>query len=153
MWDWQKPGPPYEQLSQAIIRAILSSSEVQSFIEELHEQGGLEAEDIVALALRFPPEGGLEAKVELMRRGESEESEGSVDEEPGSVDQEEEFSQQGTELSRKIEGSPPSRSPNEIAFENFLQDQFDSEAWMREVGIRFLNEEEIPVEDSKTTPG
>jgi hypothetical protein len=158
MWDGLKPGPQYEQLSQAIIQAILSSSEVQALVADLHEKGGLEAEDIVALALRFPPQGGLEAKVELMRRSEGEESGEPVEEEAGAMDLEEEFSGQDTDSGFKPRGSMNSRSPNEIAFENFLRDRFDSEAWMKKVGIRFLkgkdsgiflNEGESPMEESE----
>lgn len=158
MWDGLKPGPQYEQLSQAIIQAILSSSEVQALVAEFHEKGGLEAEDIVALALRFPPQGGLEAKVELMRRSEGEESGGLAEEGAGAMELEEESSGQGTDSGFKPGGSMNSRSPNEVAFENFLQEQFDSEAWMKKVGIRFLKEEdsgiflnegESPMEESE----
>jgi hypothetical protein len=133
MWDRLKPGPHYEQLSQAIIHAILSSEEVQERVADLHRQGALDGDDIIALALRFPPHGGLEAKVELMRKPDAERAELEDDEEA-----EEESSPRPPSV--KKSGRP--RTPNEIAFEKYLVDRFNEEAWMKNAGIRFLDKGE-----------
>ncbi len=148
MWDGLKPGPQYEQLSQAIIHAILSSNEVQSRVAEMQRKGGLDGEDIIALALRFPPQGGLEAKVELMRRSTGEDGELDVDvemaadlEDPSSA-----VPRAGSSVSSKR-----TLSPNEAAFEEYLQNRFN-ESWMREVKVRFLaeNEEGIPLREGES---
>ncbi|MFQ5912772.1 MAG: hypothetical protein ACE5JS_06295 [Nitrospinota bacterium] len=141
MWDRLKPGPKYEALSQAILQAILSSKEVQARVDELLRQGALDGEDIVALALRFLPLGRLEAKVDLMRKSSGESAEVDVGEDEALVDGEEGITlplqdvRVGSAAGRKM-------TPNELAFEKFLQDRFDEKAWMREARIRFLSKGE-----------
>ena len=137
MWDRLKPGPHYEQLSQAIIHAILSSEEVQERVAELHRQGVLDGEDILALALRFPPHGGLEAKVELMRKPGAERADGEGEAE------EDDLPRRGS-----VRKGGRSSTPNEIAFENYLQNLFNEEIWMKDAGIRFLTkDDQIPEEE------
>lgn len=139
MWDRLKPGPHYEQLSQAIIHAILSSEEVQERVAELHRQGALDGDDVIALALRFPPHGGLEAKVELMRKPGAERAE---------PEDEDEAPERSKPRPRNVKKSERSRTPNEIAFEKYLVDRFNEEAWMKSAGIRFLEKDEsIPKEE------
>lgn len=152
MWDRLSPGPQYEQLSQAIIQAILSSKEVQDLVSDLLERGALNADDIVAVALRFPPHGGLEARVELIRKSSAERTDGSAGEEAAEVEDEAPASRTGT--GREPAGEWRKQlTPNEIAFEKYLQDRFDEEAWMRRVRIRFLPEnEKISLSEGKT-PG
>ena len=152
MSDGLKPGPQYEQLSQAIIHAILSSNEVQSRITDLQNKGGLDGEDIIALALRFPEQGGLEAKVEVMRRSAEEDGEHDIDEEMA-VDLEEDPSspEPGPKGGYWV-SSKRTLSPNEVAFEEYLQDRFNDESWMREVRVRFLQEKEegIPIREGES---
>ena len=113
MWDGIQPGPQYEKLSQAIIHAILSSNEVKSQVADLQNGGGLDGEDIIALALRFPPQGGLEARVELMRRAGGGEGESDVEDELG-ADLEEDLSKPASERKVKFPGLPKrTLSPNE----------------------------------------
>lgn len=153
MSDGMKPGPQYEKLSQAIIHAILSSNEVQSRVAELQKGGVLDGEDIIALALRFPPQGGLEAKVELMRRSGGEDGESDIDDE-SVADLEEDLPTPAPEP--WIRSSGPSKrtlSPNEAAFEKYLQNRFNDESWMKEVRIRFLPPEEkkgIPLHEGES---
>jgi hypothetical protein len=139
MWDRLKPGPHYEQLSQAIIHAILSSEEVQERVAELHRRGALDGDDIIALALRFPPHGGLEAKVELMRKPGAERAE---------LEGDEEAEEESSPRPRKVKKSDRSRTPNEVAFEKYLVDRFNEAAWMKSAGIRFLDKDEtVPEEE------
>ena len=153
MWDGLKPGPQYEKLSQAIIHAILSSNEVQSRVAEMQSKGGLDGEDIIALALRFPPQGGLEAKVELMRRSAGEDGELDIDEEMA-ADLEEEPSSAEPRAGSSV-SSKRTLSPNEAAFEEYLQNRFNDESWMREVKVRFLTEKEegIPLREGESREG
>ncbi len=153
MWDGLKPGPQYEKLSQAIIHAILSSNEVQSRVADLQSKGGLDDEDIIALALRFPQQGGLEAKVEVMRRSAEEDGELDIDEEMAADHEEDPSSPEPT--GGYWVSSKRTLSPNEVAFEEYLQDRFNDESWMREVRVRFLQEKEegVPIREGESPEG
>ena len=152
MSDGLKPGPQYEQLSQAIIHAILSSNEVQSRVADLQSKGGLDSEDIIALALRFPEQGGLEAKVEVMRRSAEEDGELDIDEEMAADLEEDPSSPEPGPKGGYWVSSKRTLSPNEVAFEEYLQDRFNDESWMREVRVRFLQEKEkgIPIREGES---
>jgi hypothetical protein len=115
----------------------------------MQRKGGLDGEDIIALALRFPPQGGLEAKVELMRRSAGEDGELDIDEEMA-ADLEEEPSSAEPRAGSSV-SSKRTLSPNEAAFEEYLQNRFN-ESWMREVKVRFLaeNEEGIPLREGES---
>lgn len=148
MWDPLKSGPQYEKLSQAIIHAILSSEDVQARIAELQEEGALDGEDIIALALRFPPHGGLEAKVELMRKAVAE----GAEEDEAEADPESKGPPSQDGAGSGSGGAKGKLTPNETAFDNFLQGRFDEEAWMKQAGIRFLPEDEkgIPLHEGES---
>ena len=155
MWDGLKPGPQYEKLSQAIIHAILSSNEVQSRVADLQSKGGLDDEDIIALALRFPQQGGLEAKVEVMRRSAEEDGELDIDEEMAADHDENPSSPEPGPKGEFWVSSKRTLSPNEVAFEEYLQNRFNDESWMREVRVRFLQEKEegVPIREGESPEG
>jgi hypothetical protein len=156
MWDGLKPGPQYEQLSQAIIHAILSSNEVQSQVADLQSKGGLDDEDIIAMALRFPQQGGLEAKVEVMRRSAEEDGQLDIDEEMAADLEEDPSSPEPGPKGGCWVSSKRTLSPNEVAFEEYLQNRFNDESWMREVRVRFLQEkkeEGVPIREGESPEG
>ena len=155
MWDGLKPGPQYEQLSQAIIHAILSSNEVQSQVADLQSKGGLDDEDIIAMALRFPQQGGLEAKVEVMRRSAEEDGQLDIDEEMAADLEEDPSSPEPGSKGGCWVSSKRTLSPNEVAFEEYLQNRFNDESWMREVRVRFLQEKEegVPIREGESPEG
>ena len=130
--DPQEGQEGFERLTEAIVRAILSSEEVMSQIRALQLGDALDPSDILALALRFPGHRGAEVRVELLRGDRQGESE-----------KEESRGPRGVNFDRKRNVSSRKLTRNEELFEKHLQDRFDEEAWMKKAGIRF----EVKVEE------
>ena len=127
MAEREDPQEGLEKLTEAIVRAILSSEEVMTKIRDLQLGDSIGPTDILALALRFPGRRGAEVRVELIRgnRQETSEKEG-----PRIVKMEQ-------------RGSPPGRklTRNEELFEQYLeqyvQEHFDLKAWLKKAGIQY----------------
>ena len=123
----------YENLNDAILKAIVSSTEVQKILIKLKEQG--EIKDIAVLNLFL----SLDELYEMISEKEnknscvykSEPMESNIlkykegtEKKVGSLGKNESF----------IDGKP--LTSNEVLFENFCQEKFNEEIWKRKARIR-----------------
>ncbi|MFQ6110565.1 MAG: hypothetical protein ACE5LX_00900 [Nitrospinota bacterium] len=113
------------RLSDAIIKAILSSEEVKGILSLLQQQGLVAPDDIFALALKFPTAGVMEAKMGQIRV-EGKEGEDAVPVSPPLPSKEKAQFVDGKKL-----------SPAEEAFMEYCAERFDSAEWLKKARIRF----------------
>lgn len=124
MAERKDPQEGLERLTEAIVRAILSSEEVMTKIRDLQLGDILAPSDIVALALRFPGRRGAEVRVDLLRGNREGEPEGSQTPQAGRRESGEDL------LGRKL-------THNEELFLKFLQERFDEKDWLKKAGIQY----------------
>jgi hypothetical protein len=124
MAEREDPQEGLERLTEAIVRAILTSEEVMKKIRDLQLGDVLTPSDIVALALRFPGKRGAEVRVDLLRGSREGEPDGPQPPRPGKREHKEEPS------SRKL-------TQNEELFEKYLQDRFDEKEWLKKKCLQF----------------
>lgn len=109
-----------QRLSNAIINAILRSEEVKGLVYELMKKGCVRPEDVLALTLKFPTPGIMEAQMGEMNR---EETTVEIQQENNSA------SSSGQYVDGKL------LTENECAFYEYLADRFDVDAWLEQVRL------------------
>ncbi len=133
MTDPSGPERDFEKLSKAITEAVVSSPKVKKIVEEILKKDKICAKSFMVLVLK------IQALADVLEEGE------------GSIDHDSEESIETSELEsqedRKPEGNLPKNpaqqidgrilSEKEAAFEKFASEKFDTEAWLKKLGLIF----------------
>ncbi|MFQ5895435.1 MAG: hypothetical protein ACE5JJ_06425 [Nitrospinota bacterium] len=121
MSDQEHQDEAMNTLSEAIIKAILHSKEVKGVVMSLLKQGMLCPNDVLALALKFPSVGIMEAKMGQLKRDQASSEETRAAPPEAAAEQ-------------FIDGKK--LSPAEWAFEEYCAGRFNEEAWIKKARIQ-----------------
>ena len=119
----------YERLNDAIMKAIVSSKDVEKVLQDFN--GKKMINDLAVLNLIL----SLEELYDLVFSNPETQSEFSLEPMEGSSSMDEpEPKQTPTKPGCIVDGE--NLTPNEILFEKYLQRNFDEKDWLRKVGIK-----------------
>ena len=110
----------FEKLSRAITEAVISSPKVKKIVEEISKKTSICPQSFMVLVL----------KMEVLA------SELDLEVEDASVENKKPRrgrKKSGKNQIQQIDGKP--LTPNELAFEEYVNQRFDDEKWLRENGL------------------
>jgi len=115
--------PEFERLSKAITEAVMSSEKVRKIVEEIQKKDEICPQSFMVLVLKMQVlTESLELKVEQNKTAEK----------PATKKR---GRKKNPEKSQYIDGRKLSK--REVDFEEFLNERFDSESWLRKNGLIF----------------
>ena len=115
--------PEFEKLSKAITEAVITSDKVRKIVEEIQKKDGICPQSFMVLVLKMQIlTESLNLKVE----------QSDADVKPASKKRNRKNT---TKKSQYIDGRKLSK--REIDFEEFLNERFDSNQWLRKNGLTF----------------
>ena len=133
MTDPSEPERDFEKLSKAITEAVVSSPKVKKIVEEILKKDKICAKSFMVLVLK------IQALVDVL-----EEDEGGIDLENGDdLETSDSDAKENQKPEKKLPQDPAQQidgrilSEKETAFENFANEKFDTEAWLKKLGIIF----------------
>ena len=116
-------GPQFEKLSKAITEAVVTSEKVQKVVEEIQKKDGICPQSFMVLVLKMQIlTESLNLKVE----------QSDADVKPATKKRNR---RNTTKKSQYIDGRKLSK--REIDFEEFLNERFDSNKWLKKNGLTF----------------
>ncbi len=133
MTDPSGPERDFEKLSKAITEAVVSSPKVKKIVEEILKKDKICAKSFMVLVLK------IQALADVI-----EESEGDLDHDSEeSIETSDLESQEDSKSEKTLPKNPAQQidgrilSEKEAAFEEFASEKFDTEAWLKKLGIIF----------------
>ena len=115
--------PEFEKLSKAITEAVMSSEKIRKIVEEIQKKDEICPQSFMVLVLKMQVlTESLELKIEQSNTAEK-----PVTKKRGR--------RKTSEKSQYIDGRKLSK--REIDFEEFLNERFNSESWLRKNGLIF----------------
>ncbi len=131
MTDPSGPERDFEKLSKAITEAVVSSPKVKKIVEEILKKDKICAKSFMVLVLK------IQALADVL-----EESEGSLDHDSEDHIETNDLESQENQNSEKTLPKNPAQqidgrilSEKEAAFEEFASEKFDTEAWLKKLGL------------------
>ena len=116
-------GPEFEKLSKAITQAVITSEKVRKIVEEIQKKDEICPQSFMVLVLKMQVlTESLDLKVE----------QNDTDVKPAAKKR---TRKNTTKKSQYIDGRKLSK--REIDFEEFLNERFDSERWLKKNGLIF----------------
>jgi len=129
--DPSGPERDFEKLSKAITEAVVSSPKVKKIVEEILKKDKICAKSFMVLVLK------IQALADVL-----EESEGSLDHDSEDHIETNDLESQENQNSEKTLPKNPAQqidgrilSEKEAAFEEFASEKFDTEAWLKKLGL------------------
>ncbi len=115
--------PEFEKLSKAITEAVMSSEKIRKIVEEIQKKDEICPQSFMVLVLKMQVlTESLELKIE----------QGNTAEKPVTKKR---GRKKASEKSQYIDGRKLSK--REVDFEEFLNERFDSERWLKKNGLIF----------------
>ena len=133
MTDPSGPERDFEKLSKAITEAVVSSPKVKKIVEEILKKDKICSKSFMVLVLK------IQALADVLEEGDS-----GIEHEHDTEDQLETSGLEPKENSKPEKTLPknPAQqidgrilSEKEAAFEEFASERFDTEAWLKKLGI------------------
>ncbi len=133
MIDPSGPDRDFEKLSKAITEAVVSSPKVKKIVEEILKKDKICAKSFMVLVLK------IQALADVL-----EEDEDGIDlESEVDIETSDSDSQENQNSEKKMPKDPAQQidgkvlNEKETAFENFANEKFDTEAWLKKLGLTF----------------
>tara|TARA_B100000686_G_C16705395_1_gene925920 strand:+ start:968 stop:1336 length:369 start_codon:yes stop_codon:yes gene_type:complete len=120
MSETNNPEEDFERLSKAITEAVMGSAKVKKIIEEISKKTSICPQSFIVLVLKMEVLAdalGLDVEGASMGRRKSKRSKKNS----------------CKNKSQQIDGKP--LTPNELAFEEYVNQRFDNEEWLRKNGL------------------
>ncbi len=131
MTDPSGPERDFEKLSKAITEAVVSSPKVKKIVEEILKKDKICAKSFMVLVLK------IQALADVLEEGE-----GGIDHDSHDHMETNDLESQEDKKSEKNLPQNPAQqidgrilSEKEAAFEEFASEKFDTEAWLKKLGI------------------
>jgi hypothetical protein len=131
--DPSGPDRDFEKLSKAITEAVVSSPKVKKIVEEILKKDKICAKSFMVLVLK------IQALADVL-----EEDEDGIDlESEVDIETSDSDSQENQNSEKKMPKDPAQQidgkvlNEKETAFENFANEKFDTEAWLKKLGLTF----------------
>lgn len=131
MTDPSGPERDFEKLSKAITEAVVSSPKVKKIVEEILKKDKICAKSFMVLVLK------IQALADVL-----EESEGGIDHDSEDNIETNDLDYQEDKKPEKTLPQKPTQqidgrilSEKEAAFEEYASEKFDTEAWLKKLGI------------------
>ena len=122
MSETDRPEENFEKLSKAITEAVMSSAKVKKVVEEISKKTSICPQSFMVLVLKMEVlADALELDVE----------EASVEHKKPKRGRK----KSGKKQTQSIDGKP--LTPNELAFEEYVNQLFDDDEWLRKNGLIF----------------
>jgi hypothetical protein len=129
--DPSRPERDFEKLSKAITEAVVSSPKVKKIVEEILKKDKICAKSFMVLVLK------IQALADVLEEGE-----GGLDHDSEDHVETTDLESQEDQKSEKILPKNPAQqidgrilSEKEAAFEEFASENFDTEAWLKKLGL------------------
>lgn len=131
MTDPSEPERNFEKLSKAITEAVVSSPKVKKIVEEILKKDKICAKSFMVLVLK------IQALADVLEEGE-----GGVDHNnEDNMETSDLESQEDPKTEKALPKNPAQQidgrilSEKEAAFEEFASEKFDTEAWLKKLGL------------------
>lgn len=131
MTDPSGPERDFEKLSKAITEAVVSSPKVKKIVEEILKKDKICAKSFMVLVLK------IQALADVL-----DESEGGIDHDSeDNIETSELETEEDTKNEKALPKNPAQQidgrilSEKEAAFEEFASEKFDTEAWLKKLGL------------------